>query len=75
MKTYKVSINCNNCGFSGLIEVLWGKSVLEESCPNCGVQSITTQETNFREYDINRDTKPKQMIGHPGPDGTWIEHP
>lgn len=38
--TYKLELNCKNCGYSGEVEITKGTLVSEANCPNCGNQSL-----------------------------------
>lgn len=40
---YEVDIDCSNCGFSGEISILKGRTVYEKLCPKCGCYTIKLQ--------------------------------
>jgi predicted RNA-binding Zn-ribbon protein involved in translation (DUF1610 family) len=41
MNTYKVIVNCSNCGNTHTIEVPMGTLVTEMDCPTCGCKTVS----------------------------------
>ena len=37
---YNVEIKCDNCGFSGVADLVKGTKVNDNKCPNCGCNEI-----------------------------------
>ena len=40
IKTYKQEVICGNCDYHKIIEIILGKQVYEEKCPNCGCNTL-----------------------------------
>lgn len=50
LSTYSVPCHCRNCGWSGQLEIPVGKLVVTQTCPRCGCQEITRNETLIAPY-------------------------
>jgi predicted RNA-binding Zn-ribbon protein involved in translation (DUF1610 family) len=55
---YKSKVYCDNCGFSGEVEIQKGKKISERACPQCGTLELK------RDFNVDLNTNERSYFNN-----------